>query len=92
MIASPFTHLIGGPDYGAFPVWDRSPRHLGGMVRAKSLGRELTAELQRELGPDVVVAFYSDEIDAPPLARAGCIEDHRVEAAEIGRASGFDLR
>jgi hypothetical protein len=125
MIASPFTHLIVGPDYGAFPVWDRSHRHLGGMVRAKSLGisdglvqaldawaldwedespesmdaadwesrgRELTAELQRELGPDVVVAFYMDGIDVPPFDRAGFIEDHRVEPGEIGRAPGFDLR
>ncbi len=108
-----YTYLLVGPDYAAFPVWDRTPRHFWGMVRAANLGisralaealdawngeweddteaapmaaveweargRELTEELQRELGPTVKVGFYLDGMDVPKIDTQGFIEDHRTD-------------
>jgi hypothetical protein len=55
-------------------------------------GRALTADLQRELGPEVVVACYEDGIDAPPFDLAGFAEDHKAGSPDETRPPGFGLR
>ena len=61
-------------------------------VEWETRGRELTEELQHELGPTVTVAFYLDGMDVPKLDIQGFIEDHRIDSLHPDDSSDFNRR
>ena len=62
---------------------DESPESMD-AADWESRGRELTVELQRELGPDVVVAFYMDGIDVPRLRERASSKTTGLSPAKSG--------
>jgi hypothetical protein len=67
-----YTHLLVGPDYAAFPIWDRSPRHLPGMVRPVYLGISATlVEALDEWNADWEAATEAEPLDDFEWERRG---------------------